>query len=244
MAVDRLRYTERGPEYDREWVVVDANGKFVSQRTVPKMCLIQAKIEHDCLKLGVDGVPGLKVKDHAEERTVRVWNDTVTGSDCGDPAAEWLSDFLGQPCRLVRVNANTQRLVDPEFNRQQQTVGFADGFPTLIVSQASLDEFNSHLESPIDMRRFRPNIVISGCAPYAEDQWQRIRISGIEFDLVKPCSRCIMPSINPDTGAKEMVVNDVLMATRRRDRQTFFGQNALHDLEGEIFVGDSVELIR
>jgi len=134
-------------------------------------------------------------------------------------------------------------LVDTDYAQNQQTVSFADGFPSLITSQASLDDFNQKLNMPISMVNFRPNIVIDGCQAYAEDQWRELRINGIQFSLVKPCSRCVIPSINPVTAAKQNEVLHALNQHRRRDNATYFGQNALHDKPGVIKVGDELEII-
>ncbi len=254
ISVSQLNYNSLGPAHDREWMVVNSSGKFLSQRQIPPMCLLQAELNADQLTLSfaekstfsldLDGV-------QAAAKTVQatVWSDTVTALDCGDDIADWLSHTLGKPCRLVWLSEHSQRAVDPHYAHQGQLVGFADGFPTLIASQASLDQFNADLTSqhdvaPIDMRRFRPNVVIEGCEPFAEDSWQAIRINNIEFELVKPCSRCIIPSINPDTAAKEMAINATLMKTRRKDKATYFGQNALHQGVGLIEVGAEVQLLR
>jgi uncharacterized protein YcbX len=175
-------------------------------------------------------------------RQVTVWQDEVAAGDCGDEAAGWLTEYLGFASRLVSVIPQTGRRVDPNFAHAGETVGFADGFPVLLASQASLDTFNSHLESAVQMQRFRPNIVVSGCDAYAEDQWQKVEIGDVVLSLVKPCSRCIMPSINPATGRKEMAVNSALMATRRRGRETYFGQNALHKGTGVIRVGQALSV--
>ncbi len=243
-SVEELSYTRVGPAYDRQWMVVDDSGKFMSQRSEPIMCKITADIDIGTLVLSAPGMEILAVPKMSSARSVKVWGDDVLANDCGELAAQWLSEYLGKSCRLVELSEDTERAVDLDYANNGETVSFADGFPTLIVSQASLDEFNTHLDVPVDMRRFRPNIVIDGCLPYAEDAWEKIRINDIEFSLVKPCSRCIMPSINPDTAVKELNVNDVLLKTRRKDRKTFFGQNALHRGVGTVRVGDKVELIR
>lgn len=247
VAVERLDYTDQGLAFDRQWMVVDQNGVFITQRKHPQMCFLNATLEGEDLQLSARDRETVIVKSSAtangNTQEVTVWKDQVSAADCGDLAADWLSNFLGVPCRLVEVAHHTQRKVDTEFAKRGELVGFADGFPTLVVTKESLDEFNSHLTTKVDMRRFRPNIVISGAQPYAEDQWKTIRIGEIEFDLVKPCSRCIMPSINPDTAKKEMEVNQVLLKTRRRDRATYFGQNALHRKNGVVRVGDAVEIL-
>ena len=246
-SVNSLTYDSIGPIFDRNWMVVNPEGKALTQRVLPKMCLVTCTLDGKKLILNAEEMPKISVNEPTKLKEVTIWSDTVEAGDCGDEVADWLSTYLGKPARLVRVTEQTNRQIDQNFAAPNELVGFADGFPTLIVSQASLDEFNSHMETQtktkIDMRRFRPNIVIAGCEPFAEDSWSAVRIGEIEFSLVKPCSRCIMPSINPDNGEKEMQVNQVLLTTRRRNRETYFGQNATHKGEGTISIGDSVELI-
>ena len=243
VAVEVLHYDSRGPLFDRHWMVVDQNGTFRSQRHNPKMCLIETELRTDRLCLTAPGMPRLEVEQPAESSDVTVWADTLLAGDCGDTAADWMSAFLGAPSRVVVLIGASQRLVDRNYANNNDTVGFADGYPSLVATQASLDDLNQHLSPAIDMRRFRPNIVISGSAPYAEDHWQQLRIGELEFDLVKPCSRCIIPSIDPDSGEKQMQVNQTLMAHRRRGRATYFGQNATHRGEGRLYVGQAVEVI-
>ncbi len=243
IAVDSLTYIDLGPKYDRQWVLVDQNGTFISQRSLPKLCFIRPSVKGSKLTVEAPGQPPIHVTHNGEQSKLSIWNDQVVGQDCGNEIAIYLSEYLGKPCRLIEVSPATQRLVDTNYAKAGQLVGFADGFPTLIANKASLEEFNGHLESPIDMRRFRPNIVVDGDQPYVEDQWRSLQINKIRFDLVKPCSRCIMPSINPETAGKDMQVNDVLLKTRRRDGKTYFGQNALHQGVGKISIGDVVELI-
>lgn len=263
ISVNAITYSKTGPEHDREWMVVDSDGVFISQRSVPKLCLIKASVlASGDLELSVPSIahyPSIIAYYTQSVTRVSIWQDSPLAMDCGDHASQWLTDFLGVSCRLVKTFNKTNRPVDTDYAKQGQTMGFADGFPTLIAGKASLDGFNAELArlnsntvneennthhyTPVDMRRFRPNIVIDTPLPFAEDTWRRIRINTIEFNLVKPCSRCIMPSINPNTGRKELLVNQTLLKTRMRDKQTFFGQNALHNGEGIIRVGDAVEVI-
>lgn len=246
LCVPEVSFTQRGPLMDRHWMVIDRNNRFLSQRKYPVMCLIETRLDNATLTLNAPAMSPFQLDSDCtlnETRQVTVWHDSVTAADCGDAAAQWLSTYLGVECRLVAMPAATQRLVDPQYAHQQQHVGFADGFPSLIISQASLDDFNQKLASPISMARFRPNIVIGGCAPYAEDEWQSIKIGDLTLSLVKPCSRCIMPAIDPSDGSKQMAVIEALNQYRRRDRKTYFGQNALHDGVGAIRVGDPVELL-
>ena len=242
--VESMQLNELGPELDRRWMVIDSQGKFVTQRKAPKMCLIETAMGFDgSLELAVKGSDKISVPagGYAPKQS-SVWGTEVQGEDCGDDAADWISAFLDKQCRIIYMPSSYERLVDTNYATQQERVGFADGFPLLIATQSSLEDFNSKLGFEIGMDRFRPNIVIGGNQPWAEDKWTDITINNITLSLLKPCSRCIMPSINPQTGEKQMQVNQTLQAHRRRERETYFGQNAVYDRLGTITLGDSVLL--
>jgi uncharacterized protein YcbX len=230
-------------------MVIDKDNRFITQRKFSKMCLIRTELLDGALSISAEGSGDcpLPAGGHALKGS-SVWGTNVQGEDCGNEAARWISDFIGKSCRIIYMPEDYARLVDTRFATQQQRVGFADGFPLLIATQASLDDFNQKISSvnsdlKIGMNRFRPNIVIAGSVAWAEDQWQRIAIGNIELSLVKPCSRCIMPSINPETAEKEMAVNQVLLKYRRRDKQTYFGQNAVYNSTGAITIGDEVVVL-
>ena len=179
---------------------------------------------------------------------VDIWDDSVAALDAGDEAARWLSSALDQSCRLVYMPDSTQRLVDPVYAGQQETVSFADGFPVLLLSQGALDALGDKLGRTVPSNRFRPNIVIDGCEPHAEDKWQRIRIGVMEFDVAKPCARCVMPSIEQSSAEKDKDILRTLADYRRWAdaegvRQIFFGQNLLYRGEGRISIGDELEVI-
>ena len=243
VSVKELTLTSRGPSFDRHWMVVNSNNRFITQRQKSSMCLITTQLVENTLVLNAPAMKELIVEQNQQTRCVEVWDDQVEAYDCGEQAATWISNYLGIDCRLVSMPDDCKRLVDPHYAKQQETVSFADGFPSLIISQASLDDFNTKLEAPITMQHFRPNIVIDDCPPFAEDQWQAINVNDITLSLVKPCSRCIIPAIDPTTGKKRMDILQALNTHRRRDNATYFGQNALHDKPGVIRVGDKVEVI-
>jgi len=242
-ATNAFDLTERGPGLDRHWMVVDLNGNFLSQRQLPRMCLIETRLEGDQLFLNAPEMESIAVGQTEHMVDASVWKDVVAANDCGDDAANWLREFLGKPCRLVKMPSSIRRLVDTDYADGGEIVGFADGFPLLLLSQGSLDDFSEKLGRPIGAERFRPNIVIAGCEPFAEDGWRELEVDGIRLSLVKPCSRCIIPSVNPLSGVKEMEVNQALMQYRRRDGTTYFGQNALHRAAGRIAVGAKVNVI-
>jgi len=243
VSVQTLEITSRGPAFDRNWMVVNIKDRFLTQRQKPLMCLIETELVDGNLLLKANDMPELLVPNETQARSVKVWGDQVKAYDCGDEAADWISNFLEAECRLVRMPENYKRLVDPNYATLNEIVSFADGFPSLIISQASLNDFNEKLDTPISMAHFRPNIVIDGCPAFAEDHWKVIKVNGITFSLVKPCSRCIIPSIDPVTGKKNMDIIHALNTHRRRDNATYFGQNALHDQTGVISVGDHVEIV-
>ncbi|MCW8908566.1 MAG: MOSC domain-containing protein [Sedimenticola sp.] len=246
LRLERAPVDERGIHYDRHWLVVDGDGRFITQRQQPRMALVRTALTPAGLRLSAPGMPDLEVDFvSADPRplSVEIWRDHCLAHSAGDPAAAWLSRFLGLECRLCYLPEASRRGVDPEYAEAQDQVGFADGFPFLLISQASLEDLNSRLPAPLPMTRFRPNLVISGCEPYAEDRWKRIRIGGITFRVAKPCSRCVIPTIDPETGQKSSEPLRTLNSYRRQGNQVMFGQNLLHDAIGELRVGTPVEVL-
>lgn len=234
-----------GPRGDRRWMVVNERGRFLSQRELSRMALLRVTPRPEGLEL-VQGESAIAVPVPAADsprREVRVWDDRVAAQDAGDEAAAWLSGYLGSNCRLVYMPEDTLRRVDGAYACEGETVSFADGFPLLLISQASLDELNRRLPAPVPMNRFRPNLVVSGCGPFDEDGWRRIRIGEMAFDVAKACSRCVIPSIVQESGERDPDINRALAAFRRVDGQILFGQNLLYQQTGSLRVGDSVEVL-
>jgi uncharacterized protein YcbX len=241
----RLSVAPRGPDRDRHWMIVDAAGRFLTQRQLPAMSQLQAELAGQGLVLRDGDGNTLKVSaaGRSEAMTVQVWGDRVAAL-APDPAADaWLSARLGQPCRLVHQPDDGLRPVDPVYARPGDQVDFADGFPFLLISQASLDDLNRRLAMPVDVRRFRPNLVVSGCEAFEEDRWRRIRIGELTFRVVKPCSRCPIPSIDPDSGERVAEPLRTLMTYRKRNNKVYFGQNLIHDGTGELAEGMAVEVL-
>ncbi len=241
--IDRL-----GVADDRRWMLVDESDCFLTQRQQPRMALLTPEVREDGLLLRrADGDPLLAPLDPEGERLrVRIWDDECEADRVSDDADAWLSDFLGQAVRLVRIRDDSERQVDLNYARPGDLAAFSDGFPLLLISQASLDDLNLRIGGePLPMRRFRPNLVVRGCEPYAEDRWKRIRIGDIELRVVKPCSRCVIPTIDPETAEKHPDKEPMrtLLSYRRRDNKVYFGQNLLHDNEGELELGMPVEIL-
>ncbi|MDO8696924.1 MAG: MOSC domain-containing protein [Pseudomonas sp.] len=235
---------------DRRWMIVDASsGRFLTQRLLAQLTQLKALwLDAQHVRLSVAGRTDLLValpSAAAELRSVTVWGDSLQVPDAGDAAALWLSDWLGRPCRLVQVPAERARQVDQNYANIGERVGFADGFPLLLIGQASLDDLSARVGRPLEMLRFRPNLVVSGSAAYAEDSWKRIRIGALEFRLVKGCSRCIMTTLDPLTGERSADREPLatLKTYRERDGEVYFGQNLLHSGPGELQVGMQVEVL-
>jgi uncharacterized protein YcbX len=236
-----------GLENDRRWMVVDSDGRMITQRQQSRLSLIQPELIEGGICLQATGLQELKVEIPKQNHTtVSVWNDRCNAYDAGNEAGQWLSQFLGVECRLVYFPGNEVRTVDQNYAQQGDRTAFSDGFPVLVISQASLDDLNSRMQEPVPMARFRPNVVVSGCEAFAEDSWKQLKIAGLHMRIVKPCSRCVIPSIDIESGerSKNFEPTKTLSSFRRRDNQIFFGQNAVIDGEGEIKVGMSVEVIK
>lgn len=245
---------ERGIAGDRRFMVVDPEGRFLTQRTLPRMALIATRLDENELTLSAAGREDIRVprgsQPDAEPIRVSVWkSEGLAAEDCGQDAADWLGDFLGTRCRLVRAGARFQRPVRrAPAGLGDRQVGFADGFPGLLVTEASLADLNDRLLErgvvPVPMDRFRPNLVIAGAAPYAEDTWKRVRIGNAVFYAAGPCARCGVITTDQATGARDTEPLRTLAEYRRdpaKPEDVNFGQNVIPEsTQGLIQVGDSV----
>ncbi len=246
LPLQRAELEAKGLAGDRRWMLVDGNGRFITQREQSRLSLVDALPQDGALAFAAPGMPPLTTAsppEGGERLAVTIWRDPCEAVAPSAEADHWFSDYLGQACRLVYLPDDSLRPVDPDYARPGEQVGFADGFPLLLISQGSLDDLNSRLETPLPMRRFRPNLVVSGCEPHAEDGWRRIRIGETTFRVVKPCSRCIIPTIDPATGERSPEPLRTLAGYRRRDNRIYFGQNLVHEGNGILEVGMAVELL-
>ncbi len=233
-----------GLRYDRRWMLVTPAGKFITQRTHPQMVLIQPQ-----LKNGILTLTRQEMQDHhvpaastdSASMQVEIWNDTVNALHISEETDAWLTQAIDAPCRLVYIADDEIRQCDPEYADTGDHTGFADGFPLLLISRASLDDLNARLTQQLPMERFRPNLVVSGCAPYAEDEWRQLCIGDITLRVVKPCSRCVITTVDPETGIKGPGEPLRTLATyRMRDKQVYFGQNLIHQLQGVLSLKQTV----
>jgi len=246
ISVESARLDTWGLEYDRNWLVVNADNRFLTQRELPRLAIVQPALEPDNLRLVAPDMPTLYLSlsnSPSEEVEVTVWRDRCRAIDQGDEAAEWFSTFLGLACRLVRMSKNFHRPIDPDYALGDAQVNFADGYPSLMSSEASLADLNERCAASLPMNRFRPNMVVAGCQPYAEDSWHTMRIKEVTFHRVKPCQRCIITTVDQKTG--NIAGRDPLqtLATYRRVKGgVIFGQNLIHTELGEVRLGDIIEV--
>ena len=248
LASASARVEPRGLADDRRWLVVDAKGMFVTGRLYSRMPLIRATPLIAGLRLEAPDMPTLEIArpaPGARRRDVTVWRSRVDAPVADDASAAWISRFLGADLSLVYMDEAAHRGVNPDFGRPGDEVSFADGYPQLLISSAALDALNARLDTPVDMLRFRPNLVVSGTTPHAEDAWKRIRIGEIEFDLVKPCTRCIFTTVDPQRGERDANGEPLKTLTtyRRSPNGVTFGQNLIPRGSGTIRVGDAVEVL-
>ena len=239
---------EKGLKYDRRWMIVDEDGVFLTQRAYSKMALIDVSLESNALVLTSRSdqqsisIPFEPVS--AEQISVKVWDDEVVALTVNDQADVWLSQQLDKNVRLVLMPEWSERKADPKYAKNDENVSFADGFPFLIISQASLDNLNDKLSESLEMKRFRPNFVITSTTPHAEDEWKKIKIGNLEFEIVKPCARCVLTTIDPETGNKGPEPLKTLATYRRLNNKILFGQNVVARNFGTIAENDTVVILQ
>ena len=246
--VAEAKVTATGFEHDRRWMLVDKQDKFMTQRILPAMALLQTGITASGLYIYHKHFPEKNITIPFLSSTnctkkVQVWED-ICDAWCYDDVEmdAWFTEMLGIECELVYMPDNTKRLVDTQFANDSEVTSFSDGYPFLIIGQSSLDELNSKLENTMTMDRFRPNIVFAGGAPHAEDNWQHFSISEIDFFGVKTCSRCVVTTINQQTSAGGKEPLTTLATYRLVNKKIKFGMNLLHKGEGLVKTGDTIKV--
>ncbi len=245
------RCTDRGFEHDRRWMVVDSDGEFLSQREHPKMATVWTEIAGGALSLSAPDEPGVEVPIDARgvpTMRVRVWDSECDAVPASAAADRFLSDYLGLACRLVYMPERSERYSSRRFAPEGRRVGFADGFAYLLATEASLADLNSRLVAKrhpaVPMNRFRPNLVISGNAPYAEDGWGEIRIGEVLLRAVKPCGRCQVTTTDQATGEVKGPEPLATLSTYRESSEfgVMFGVNLVTLKTGTVHVGDALEI--
>ncbi len=241
---------------DRRWLLVDEDGRFVSQREEPSLARVTVSYgpAAGAISVSAPGRPGAQVAvpaADAELLKVTLWRSVFLAAAAGPAADAWFTAYLGRPVRLVYLDDPTRRAVDPEFGQDGDVVSFADGYPLLLTSTGSLEELGRWLaddgEQPVPMTRFRPNVVVTGARPWAEDRWRRIRIGAVCFRVAKPCGRCVVTTTDQVTGERGSQPLKMLGRRRRFGQQLVFGQNLIPDQlpaqGGVIRVGDRIEIL-
>ena len=235
---------ERGLRYDRRWMLVDERNCFITQRSYPQMALIKVNRKHNLFTAThkQSELPPLVIPDFPydeEEIDVQIWKDNVTALKYNDDVNEWFTKAIGINCCLVYMPDSTKRKTNPDFAKNK-IVSFADGYPFLIIGEASLNELNNRLTVPLPMNRFRPNLVFNGGNSFDEDNWKNVRIGNAEFKVVKPCSRCSITTVNQETSERGKEPLTTLAQFRSNDGQVLFGQNMVCERTGVITVGDEI----
>ncbi|HEY9754766.1 MAG TPA: MOSC N-terminal beta barrel domain-containing protein [Oculatellaceae cyanobacterium] len=245
--------TARGFKWDRNWMVVKDDGSFITQRQKPTMSQIVPTVleesEHgQTIRMRLEA-PGMKPLEFessgsGSKRNVIVWQDTCNAVDEGEAVAAWFSEYLQTASQLVRFSPDFTRRVDPKYKtHENDQVGFADGYPFMMISQQSLDDINSKVENQLLMNRFRPNLVVDGCEPFAEDTWKTVKINNIVFHVVKPCSRCVITCTDQETSKVSPEPLRTLSTYRNQMNKIMFGQNLIAEDTGTIKIGDHLEVL-
>lgn len=255
IAVTSAEVDEVGLALDRRWMVVDADGRFMSQRSHPRMALLETELASSSLTVGFRDRPPLalplEAPDADDDRrkpgdlvAVRVWFEDRYGVDCGDDAAAWMSEALKTPCRLLRAGTPPDGVAVAEDGRVRAS--FADARPALVLSTASLDDLNARLRTrgfpALPMNRFRPNIVVDGIGPYEEDSWESVRVGDVAVRGIKPCPRCAITTVDQRTGVAvgPEPLRTLLTYRRMDDGGAAFGMNVAFEGGGTLRVGDAV----
>jgi uncharacterized protein YcbX len=211
------------------------------------MALVKPTIRHGFLRVDAPEMPTLELPLNplaAVSTRVTVWDDACDATWLGEQAAHWFSRFLEVSCSLVHMSPETLRPADPAYAPDSTRVSFADAFPFLLISQASLEDLNGRMTEPLPMNRFRPNLVIAGTGPYEEDSWRSIQIGEVPFRIVKPCARCVVTTTDQTTAERGREPLRTLATYRKVDGKVMFGQNAVHSGRGRLRVGDPVVVDR
>jgi uncharacterized protein len=249
--LNSARVFEKGLQFDRRWMLVDETGTFMTQRIYPKMALFKLSINADQLtityKSNRESIEHPSIILDTETPPIgnvipaRIWDDNVETVEVDPRVSKWFSKYLNMSCRLVSFPENNPRAVDPLFNVNDEDVSLADAYPFLIIGQSSFDDLNSRLSQQLQMNlRFRPNFIFTGAPPYQEDAWKNISIGRNRFVGVKNCARCVLTTVDQETGEKGTEPLATLSSYRKRDNKIYFGQNLVAIDHGVVAVGDHI----
>ncbi|MGY3212205.1 MOSC domain-containing protein [Mucilaginibacter sp. HD30] len=243
--LNRAEISDRGFKHDRRWMLIDEHNRFISQREVALMALFKVEIDEDSLLVTYNNtsiyVPF--VFENKDIIKVTIWDDTCEALLVDEKIDLWFSEHMNMNCRLAYMPDSSLRVIDARYAPEGSVTSFADVYPFLLISQASLDDVNSRLELTMSMDRFRPNIVISGGEPYQEDLMNEFTINDITFFGVKLCARCNIPTIDQQTAKKGKEPSKTMARYRFKNNKIYFGQNLIHSGIGFISVGAEVNVL-
>ncbi len=239
---------QRGLRYDRRWMIVNEQNKFITQRENSNMALIGTRLDTNGFELFHKHFPENKIFipfsiTHGESLLVSVWDDTCVALHWNEEADNWLNSTLNMTCKLVYMPDSTHRSVDTKYAHNKEITSFSDGFPYLIIGEESLNDLNSKLEKAIPMNRFRPNFVFEGGEAFEEDTWQKFKIGDVNFLGAKPCGRCVITTINQEDATQSKEPLKTLSKYRSKKSKVLFGQNLLTDTGGKLAVGDKLVVV-
>lgn len=245
--VQSAQLTDRGFTYDRRWMLVDDNNRFISQREFAVMALLQTAITENGIavtdKRNVLNSCMIPFAAETNETVkVQVWDDECDAQIVSDELNNWFTNTLGINCKLVFMPDDSMRKVDSRYAANNEITSFSDGYPLLLIGQSSLDDLNNRLEEKLAIDRFRPNVVFTGGKPYEEDTMAAFEINGISFYGVKQCARCVVTTIEQSTAAKGKEPLKTLAAYRQLNNKIYFGQNLLYNTNGTINTGDNITI--
>ena len=246
IALKTAKLTDRGFEYDRRWMLVDAGNCFLTQRELPAMALLQVALTKDSLlvthKLSDDKLEiPIEIKN-GKPIKCEIWHDSCQLQLVSEEADNWFSKILEVKCRLVFMPDDEKRTVDTDYAGDGELTSLSDGFPLLMIGQSSLDDLNSRMEVPLPVDRFRPNIVFTGGEPYQEDEMKHFQVNNIHLYGVKPCARCIIPTIDQNNAVKSNEPLKTLAGYRMSGNKVYFGQNVIFKGGGTISVGCNIKI--
>ena len=253
--VKSARVFEKGLEYDRRWMLIDRDNDFMTQRIYPKMALFKLQIQSRWSRWPPAWGSGFKITHGKDSINLSfnhssmskpikavIWDDEVEVYEVNKDYSSWFSGRLGIECKLVSFPENNTRPVDQQYQINQENVSLADAYPLLMIGEQSLADLNTRLADPVPMNRFRPNLVVRGSQAYEEDGWRNFSVGKNKFAAVKPCARCVLTTVNQDTGEKGMEPLAALSKYRKKDNKVLFGQNLIAIDHGKIYEGDEIIL--
>ncbi len=243
--MEHAEVLEKGLRYDRRYMLVDENNKFITQRAVPTLALFKLYFHESGFLISYQSeslIIPFEPLQKKEATPAIIWNDNVMVHELGDQINDWFTAQLKTKCKLVFFPESHKRDIDKEFAHNNEQVSLADGYPFLIIGKASLDDLNNRLKDAVPMNRFRPNFVFEGGKPFEEDSWKNFSIGSINFSGIKPCARCTITTVDQETAKTGSEPLATLSKFRKKESKVNFGQNLIATTLGEVKIGDEIKI--